>query len=76
MTLYGERADWIDLADRAKRFATGFGEKAAAWSVLLGKVLDLMVASFDRPEAQEINDFWITDSPLLSFFSYEKIITA
>lgn len=60
VTLHGDREDWVDLTARAKRFAYGFGTEAEAWSVPLVRVLEMMVTSFDRPDTDEIRDFWMS----------------
>jgi len=58
VTLEGERGDWADLRERVRRFAR-YGAEPAEWSTYLGKTLDYMVASFDRPEHVDIEEFWM-----------------
>jgi hypothetical protein len=58
VTLEGERRDWEDLRDRVGRL-TQFGDDAAEWARCLGRAVDGMVESFDRPEDEETKDFWM-----------------
>ena len=58
VTLEGERADWADMRDRVRRFAN-YGPEPAEWSTYLDKTLEYMVASFDRPEDDDVKDFWM-----------------
>jgi hypothetical protein len=58
VTLEGERGDWADMRERVRRFAK-YGAEPAEWSTYLDKTLEYMVASFDRPEHAEIEDFWM-----------------
>lgn len=58
VTLLGERHDWADMLERVAWFGTVGHDEAAAWSVRLGKVLEYMVASFDRPGETDVKRFW------------------
>ncbi|KAK4176044.1 hypothetical protein QBC36DRAFT_387787 [Triangularia setosa] len=64
VTLLGERTDWADMLSRATAsgwFATAVGNHhpaVAAWVVRLAKVLEYMVASFDRPDDADVRRFW------------------
>ncbi|WYZ42400.1 hypothetical protein EsH8_VI_000099 [Colletotrichum jinshuiense] len=66
ITLQGERSDWADLARRVTRlseFDTATddqdGASVSQWSHALALVINFMVESFDRPEADDIRDFWM-----------------
>jgi hypothetical protein len=61
VTLEGERSDWEDLQRRVARLAH-FGDEAAEWARCLGKVVEGMVASFDRPEDEQVKEFWMKAS--------------
>ncbi len=56
VTLLGERSDWADMLQRVAWFGTIGHEETTAWAVRLTKVLEYMVASFDRPE--DVKRFW------------------
>ncbi|CAH0057145.1 unnamed protein product [Clonostachys solani] len=58
VTLEGEREDWEELAARIQRFSK-YGSEPAEWCIYLSKVAEKMVASFDRPDDQDIKDFWM-----------------
>jgi hypothetical protein len=57
VTLLGEKADWEKLVKRLDRLPT-LGEEPARFAELLRPVLGFFVASFERPEAPEVLDFW------------------
>ena len=58
VTLEGERSDWADLVGRVGRFAM-FGEEAGEWARCLGKAVEGMLGSFDRPEDEQVKEFWM-----------------
>ncbi|PTB62137.1 hypothetical protein BBK36DRAFT_1185661 [Trichoderma citrinoviride] len=58
VTLEGERDDWVKLLERLPKLAT-FGEEPAHWSKLLTKVVEKMVETFDRPDDEDVKDFWM-----------------
>ncbi|KAK2013595.1 hypothetical protein LZ32DRAFT_604380 [Colletotrichum eremochloae] len=65
VTLLGESSDWADLAKRVARLAEfdadtldAEGSSISEWSRCLDVVLDWMVASFDRPDDDDVRDFW------------------
>jgi hypothetical protein len=58
VTLLGERSDWADMLRRVAWFGTINHDETIAWTLRLTKVLEYMVASFDRPEDPDIRSFW------------------
>jgi hypothetical protein len=58
VTLEGEKEDWEQLAARIQRFSR-YGSEPAEWCIYLSKVAEKMIASFDRPDDQDIKDFWM-----------------
>lgn len=58
VTLLGERSDWADMLQRVAWFGTIGHSESADWTVRLTKVLEYMVASFDRPGESAIEYFW------------------
>lgn len=58
VTLEGTKEDWEDISKRVQKFAQ-YGTETSLWSTYLGKVLDKMIASFDRPEDPKIKEFWM-----------------
>jgi hypothetical protein len=58
VTLEGERSDWEDLGRRVA-MRSRFGDEAAEWARCLGKAVEGMVASFDRPEDEQLKEFWM-----------------
>jgi hypothetical protein len=61
VTLLGERRDWAAMLPRAAWLATVVGGRdaaVAAWAARLSKVLEYMVASFDRPDDADVRRFW------------------
>jgi hypothetical protein len=58
VTLLGERSDWADMLQRVAWFGTVGHEETTAWTVRLTKVLEYMVASFDRPDDTDVKRFW------------------
>ncbi|VUC27354.1 unnamed protein product [Clonostachys rosea] len=58
VTLEGTKEDWEDISKRVQRFAQ-YGKETGLWSTYLSKVLDKMIAGFDRPDDQDIKDFWM-----------------
>ena len=61
VTLLGERRDWAAMLPRAAWLATVVGGRdvaVAAWAARVSKVLEYMVASFDRPDDADVRRFW------------------
>ena len=58
VTLLGERSDWADMLQRVAWFETIGHEETTTWAVRLTKVLEYMVASFDRPDEKDVKHFW------------------
>ncbi|KAK4034624.1 hypothetical protein C8A01DRAFT_49042 [Parachaetomium inaequale] len=58
VTLLGERRDWADMLRHVAWFGTIGHDETAAWTVRLTKVLEYMVASFDRPDETDVKHFW------------------
>ncbi|KAH8898554.1 hypothetical protein GQ53DRAFT_635993 [Thozetella sp. PMI_491] len=58
VTLEGEKSDWEDIRERVRKFGR-YGDEPAEWAVYLEKTLDYMVRSFERPDDQDIKDFWM-----------------
>ncbi|KAK3291698.1 uncharacterized protein B0H64DRAFT_407764 [Chaetomium fimeti] len=58
VTLLGERSDWADMLKRVTWFGTIDHEETIEWTLRLTKVLEYMVASFDRPEDTDVKSFW------------------
>ena len=55
VTLLGERSDWADMLRRVTWFRTAIDrEETAAWTARLTKVLEYMVASFGRPDDNDV----------------------
>ncbi|KAK4124848.1 hypothetical protein N657DRAFT_643604 [Parathielavia appendiculata] len=59
VTLLGERSDWADMLQRVAWFSTIEHEEIVAWALRLTKVLEYMVASFDRPDDPDVKQFWM-----------------
>ncbi|KAL4862581.1 hypothetical protein BDV12DRAFT_178609 [Aspergillus spectabilis] len=57
VTLLGEKEDWEKLVKRLDRLPT-LGDEPARFAELLRPVLGFFVASFEKPEAPEVLDFW------------------
>ncbi|CAM6103611.1 unnamed protein product [Calypogeia fissa] len=57
VTLLGEKADWEELVSRAEKLPS-YGAQTAKWHSLLKPVLSGFVRSFEKPESQELKDFW------------------
>lgn len=58
VTLRGERADWVKMQDGLDFLAT-LGDETIEWVACLSKVLEYMVASFDKPNHEDVKDFWM-----------------
>lgn len=58
VTLLGERSDWTDMLERVAWFGTINHTEAIEWTTRLTKVLEYMVASFDRPDDFDVKQFW------------------
>ncbi|OAA39936.1 hypothetical protein ISF_09838 [Cordyceps fumosorosea ARSEF 2679] len=68
VTLHGEQKDWIDLARRISRLAESEtasrnnkeeGDSTVrSWSQALSAAVEFMIASFERPTATNVQDFW------------------
>ena len=54
----GERSDWAGMLKRVAWFETIGHEETTAWAVRVAKVLEYMVASFDRPDDKDVKHFW------------------
>lgn len=66
VTLHGERSDWVVLATGVSRLAdlaTGVGDEDARslqhWSRCLRMTVESMIYSFDRPDDDDVRDFWM-----------------
>lgn len=59
VTLLGERSDWADMLQRVAWLRTIDHEESIAWALQLTKILEYMVASFDRPDDPDVKQFWI-----------------
>ncbi|KAL2802738.1 hypothetical protein BJX63DRAFT_414082 [Aspergillus granulosus] len=57
VTLLGEKEDWEKLVKRLDRLPL-LGDEPARFAELLRPVLGCFVASFEKPEAPEVLDFW------------------
>ncbi|KAL2818638.1 hypothetical protein BJX63DRAFT_419174 [Aspergillus granulosus] len=57
VTLLGEKEDWEKLVKRLDRLPI-LGDEPARFAELLRPILGLFVASFEKPEAPEVLDFW------------------
>ncbi len=58
ITLEGERSDWEALARMVGGLAR-FRDEVAEWARCLGKLVDGMLATFDRPEDPSVEEFWM-----------------
>ncbi|KAF6785753.1 hypothetical protein CSOJ01_15533 [Colletotrichum sojae] len=58
VTLLGTRDDWAKMQDGLDFLAT-LGDETIEWVACLSKVLEYMVASFDRPDDEDVKDFWM-----------------
>ncbi|KAK7211068.1 hypothetical protein V2G26_018246 [Clonostachys chloroleuca] len=58
VTLEGEKSDWEELAKRIQRFGT-YGTEPTEWATYLSKILEKMIQSFDKPDAESIKEFWM-----------------
>uniref|UniRef100_A0A0B7KK11 Uncharacterized protein n=1 Tax=Bionectria ochroleuca TaxID=29856 RepID=A0A0B7KK11_BIOOC len=58
VTLEGEKTDWEELAKRIQRFGT-YGTEPTEWATYLSKILEKMIQSFDKPDAESIKEFWM-----------------
>ncbi|CAH0048149.1 unnamed protein product [Clonostachys solani] len=58
VTLEGEKKDWELLAAKIRNLAD-YGDEPADWSVYLAKVVEKMIESFDRPDDDNVKDFWM-----------------
>ncbi|KAK6215163.1 hypothetical protein QIS74_08182 [Colletotrichum tabaci] len=58
VTLLGVRVDWVKMLDGLK-FLSSLSDETVEWAACLSKVLEYMVASFDRPHDQDVKDFWM-----------------
>jgi hypothetical protein len=59
VTLLGERSDWADMLQRVAWIGTIDCEESIAWALRLTKILEYMVASFDRPDDPDVKQFWL-----------------
>ncbi|CAH0020500.1 unnamed protein product, partial [Clonostachys rhizophaga] len=58
VTLEGEKKDWELLAAKIQVLAD-YGDEPADWSVRLVKVVEKMIEGFDKPDDDNIKDFWM-----------------
>ncbi|KAK4178724.1 hypothetical protein QBC36DRAFT_344415 [Triangularia setosa] len=58
VTLLGKKSDWADILQRVAWFGTIDHEDAVSLALRLRKVLEYIVASFDRPDDEDIRQFW------------------
>ncbi|KAF5513900.1 Uncharacterized protein CGCF413_v000002 [Colletotrichum fructicola] len=58
VTLMGDREDWLKISEGLDVLSS-LGDEAVPWSVCLSKVLEYMVASFDRPRDEDVKSFWM-----------------
>jgi hypothetical protein len=59
VTLLGERSDWADMLQRVAWIGTIDHEESIAWALRLTKILEYIVASFDRPDDEDVKQFWL-----------------
>lgn len=58
VTLLGERADWVEILRRVRKLPK-YGSQPTEWSLLLIPIVEHMIESFDRPDSQQVKDFWL-----------------
>ncbi|KAF9872596.1 hypothetical protein CkaCkLH20_10093 [Colletotrichum karsti] len=58
VTLLGEREDWVKMLDGLE-ILSSLSDETVEWTACLSKVLEYMVASFDRPHDEDVKSFWM-----------------
>ncbi|KAL0940172.1 uncharacterized protein CTRU02_202935 [Colletotrichum truncatum] len=58
VTLLGAREDWASMLARISWIGS-LNKDLADWALRLSKVIEYMVASFDRPDDDDIKQFWM-----------------
>ncbi|KAF6823038.1 hypothetical protein CPLU01_11662 [Colletotrichum plurivorum] len=58
VTFLGTRDNWVKMQDGLDFLAT-LGDETIEWVACLSKVLKYMVASFDKPDDEDVKDFWM-----------------
>ncbi|CAI6089333.1 unnamed protein product [Clonostachys chloroleuca] len=58
VTLEGEKKDWQLLAAKIRKLAD-YGDEPADWSICLVKVVQKMIGSFDKPDDDNVKEFWM-----------------
>ncbi|OHE90609.1 hypothetical protein CORC01_14093 [Colletotrichum orchidophilum] len=58
VTPLGDREDWAKMLDSIQLLAS-LSDETVEWAACLSKVLEYMVASFDRPEDADVKSFWM-----------------
>ncbi|KAK1958757.1 hypothetical protein LY78DRAFT_663248 [Colletotrichum sublineola] len=58
VTLLGDREDWVRMLDGLE-FLSSLSDETVEWAACLSKVLENMVASFDRPQDEDVKTFWM-----------------
>ncbi|KAK7217892.1 hypothetical protein V2G26_005895 [Clonostachys chloroleuca] len=58
VTLEGEKKDWQLLAAKIRKLAD-YGDEPADWSICLVKVVQKMIESFDKPDDDNVKEFWM-----------------
>jgi hypothetical protein len=59
VTLLGEREDWAKMRLRLDQLHK-YGDEPTEWAALLVPIFDRFVATFDRPDDEELKVFWET----------------
>lgn len=57
VTLLGERNNWVKMRQRLDLLPK-YGAEAEQWSKLLVRIFDRFIATFDRPDDEELKTFW------------------
>ncbi|KAK2022546.1 hypothetical protein LX32DRAFT_645423 [Colletotrichum zoysiae] len=58
VTLLGDQQDWVKLLDGLD-ILSWLSDETTEWAACLSKVLEYMVASFDRPQDEDVKTFWM-----------------
>ncbi|MCJ1463500.1 hypothetical protein MMC07_002108 [Pseudocyphellaria aurata] len=58
VTLLGEKSDWEEIL-RKVQILPKYGDETTEWARLLAPIIQNMIASFDRPNSQQVKDFWL-----------------
>lgn len=59
VTLLGERDDWVKMRQRLGLLRK-YGKQPEEWSKLLIPIFDRFIATFDRPNDEDLRTFWLT----------------